>query len=110
MDLGFKNARDPIVYVLNQELRKRNLKDNLQLDAEAGWDGTLVEYPVQLIRDENNKVVKCLYGVGDEQWSEEIIRDDNNIATAVKTTYPDGSVKTVHIHRSGNLVDFLTEA
>lgn len=108
-NLGFKNVREPIIYVLDQELRKKSLKNRIQIDSDTGWDGELVEYPVQIIR-ENNKVVKCIYGVGTEQWSEEIVRDTiNNKVTQVKVTYPDSSIDLVNIHRTGNLVDFVSK-
>ncbi len=109
VNLGFKNARDPIVYVLDQELRKRNLKNKLQMQNCDLWDGSLVEYPVQLIRDSSNKVIKCIYGVGEQQWSEELIRDSSNKVYEILVTYPDSSQHTIHIHRTGKLVDFVSE-
>ena len=109
VNLGFKNARDPIVYVLDQELRKRNLKNKLQMENGNLWDGSLVEYPVQLIRDSNNKVIKCIYGVGEQQWSEEIMRGSDNKVYQILVTHPDSSQRTIHIHRTGKLVDFVSE-
>ncbi|WP_243103901.1 hypothetical protein [Clostridium sp. JN-1] len=108
MSMGFKNFRDPVVYVLNQELRKKNLKNKISMDTSpAEYSGDLVEYPVQLVRDSNTKkVVKCIYGTGTNQWSEELIRDTNGKVYRIKTTYPDGSIKTIQINKDlDNLVD-----
>lgn len=108
-NLGFKNVREPIVYVLDQELRKRSLKNRIQIDGDDGWNGELVEYPVQIIR-ENGKVVKCIYGVGTEQWSQEIIRDPTtNKILQVKETYPDSSTAIIYTHRTGNVIDFVNK-
>lgn len=109
-NLGFKNVREPIVYVLDQELRKKALKNKIQIgDETTHWNGELVEYPVQIIR-ENKKVVKCIYGIGTEQWSEDIIRDPTtNKVTQIKVTYPDSSVELINLHRSNNLVDFANK-
>lgn len=102
--LGFENFRRPVEYVLNQELRKRNLKNKL---IGSNTDNTnLQEYPVELIRNSEKKVTKILYGVGLKQWSEELIRDSNGKVYRIKTTYPDGSTKTIQINKgSDNLVD-----
>ncbi|MFL0197269.1 hypothetical protein ACJDU8_17140 [Clostridium sp. WILCCON 0269] len=105
---GFKNFREPVVYVLNQELRKRDLKNKISIDTGTSeYTGELVEYPVQLIRDSSTKkVTKCVYGIGTDQWSEELIRNSDGQVYQVKTTYPDGSTKTVQINKdSNNLVD-----
>ncbi|ADK16167.1 hypothetical protein [Clostridium ljungdahlii] len=105
---GFKNFREPVVYVLDQELRKRNLKNKISIDTgDQPYSGELVEYPVQLVRDSNTKkVVKCIYGTGTDQWSEELIRDTNGKVYRIKTTYPDGSTKTIQINKGlDNLVD-----
>lgn len=51
-------------------------------------------------------MTKILYGVGLKQWSEELIRDSNGKVYRIKTTYPDGSTKTIQINKgSDNLVD-----
>ncbi|OAA91266.1 hypothetical protein [Clostridium ljungdahlii] len=105
---GFKNFREPVVYVLDQELRKRNLKNKISIDTgDQPYSGQLIEYPIQLIRNvTTKKVVKCLYGTGTDQWSEELIRDTNGKVYRIKTTYPDGSTKTIQINKgSDNLVD-----
>ena len=106
--MGFKNFRDPVVYILNQELRKRNVGNRISIDTgEQPYTDELVEYPVQLIRDSNTKkVVKCIYGTGSEEWSEELIRDSSGKVYRIKTTYPDDSTKTVQINKdSNNLID-----
>lgn len=106
--MGFKNFRDPVVYILNQELRKRNVGNNVSIDTEEQpYTDELVEYPVQLVRDlDTKKVVKCIYGTGEEQWSEELIRNSEGKVYQIKTTYPDGSARTVQINKgSDNLVD-----
>lgn len=107
--MGFKNFREPVVYILNQELRKRDLRNKVSID--TGWDGELVEYPVQLVRDPlTKKVIKCVYGTGSQQWSEELIRDTDGKVFQIKVTLPDASIKTIQINRnSDNLVDNITE-
>lgn len=110
--MGFKNFRDPVVYILNQELRKRNVGNKISVDTgEQPYTGQLVEYPIQLIRDaDTKKVVKCIYGTDSDQWSEELIRDGSGKVYQIKTTYPDGSIETVQINKgSNNLVDTITE-
>ncbi|MEY7998600.1 hypothetical protein AB8U03_00040 [Clostridium sp. Mt-5] len=105
---GFKNFREPVLYVLNQELRKRNLRNKVSIDTgEQPYKGELVEYPVKLMRDPSTKkVIKCVYGTDTDQWSEELIRDSSGKVYRIKTTYPDGSIKTVQINKdSDNLVD-----
>ena len=105
---GFKNVREPIVYVLNQELRKRDLKNRVSIDTgDQPYNGELVEYPVKFIRDSSTKkVIKFIYGTGSEQWSEELIRNTEGKVYRIKTTYPDGSTKTIQINKgSDNLVD-----
>lgn len=107
-NMGFKNFRDPVVYILNQELRKRSLGNKISVDAPPSeYSGELVEYPVQLVKDSTTrKVTKCIYGTGSDQWSEELIRDSLGKVYRIKTTYPDGSTKTIQINKgSDNLVD-----
>jgi sirohydrochlorin ferrochelatase len=107
----FKNFRKPVVYVLEQELRKRSLGNRITVDAgEQQYNGELAEYPVQFLRDSDKKIIKCIYGVADEQWSEELIRDSNGKVYQIKATYPNGSVETIQINKgSDNLVDTITE-
>lgn len=107
-NMGFKNFRDPVVYILNQELRKRSLGNKISVDAPPSeYSGELVEYPIQLVRDSTTKkVIKCIYGTGEEQWSEELIRNAEGKVYQIKTNYPDGSAKTVQINKdSDDLVD-----
>ncbi|AKA70127.1 hypothetical protein [Clostridium scatologenes] len=97
---GFKNFRDPVVYVLNQELRKRNLKNKLSIDnGDTEWNGELETYPIELVRDENNIVIKCLHGVGVAQWSEEFIRNEDGIVAKILMTYPDATTNTIQLIR-----------
>ncbi|NMM62365.1 hypothetical protein HBE96_06615 [Clostridium sp. P21] len=103
----FKNFRDPVVYVLNQELRKRNLRNKVSI--EPGWDGELIQYPVELIRDSNKKVTKIIYATGADQWSQKLIRDGTGKIYQVKTTFPDSSTETIQINRFDNVVNTITE-
>lgn len=104
---GFKNFRDPVVYVLNQELRKRNLRNKVSI--EPGWDGELIQYPIKLIRDSNKKVTKIIYATGEDQWFQELIRDGTGKIYQVKTTFPDSSTETMQVNRVSSLVDNLVE-
>lgn len=95
---GFKNFRKPVVYVLDQELRKRNLKNKISIDT-GEYNGELQTYPIELVRDSNNVVIKCLHGVGANKWSEEFIRNSDGIVTKILTTYPDATTETIQIVR-----------
>lgn len=104
---GFKNFRDPVVYVLNQELRKRNLRNKVSI--EPGWDGELIQYPIKLIRDSSKKVTKIIYATGEDQWFQELIRGATGKIHQIKTTFPDSSTETIQINRFDNVVNTITE-
>lgn len=93
----FQNFRRPVVYILDQELRKRNLKDKIKLDTPEN-STELSLYPIELIRDSNNKISKCLHGISTNQWSEEFIRANGKVVQII-TTYPDGTSNTLQIIR-----------
>lgn len=87
--MGFKNFREPVVYILNQELRKRNFKNKIRTDGEKYE--SLPEYPVDIVRNNvTQKVEKIIYAQGTSmEWSEELFRDFANKVTRIKVTYPD---------------------
>ncbi|MBU3208513.1 hypothetical protein KPL28_02550 [Clostridium algidicarnis] len=95
--------RKPVVYILDQELRKRDLKNKLRLSTgeERGYKGELQEYPLELIRNSDKKVAKILYGIGVKKWEEELIRNAEGKVYRIKTTYPDKSTKTIQINKNG---------
>jgi hypothetical protein len=85
--------RKPVEYILDQELRKRNLKNKISIDDE-GYKGELPEFPCRLERDENKKVIKCIYTEGTElEWSEELIRNVEGKVYRIKVTFPDGTTE-----------------
>jgi hypothetical protein len=92
----FQNFRRPVVYILDQELRKRDLKNKIKL---ATSEDELPMYPVEIVKDNSTgKTVKCIHGTGSNQWSEEFIRVGGKVVQII-TTYPDGSSDTVQITR-----------
>ncbi|WPC42968.1 hypothetical protein [Clostridium sp. JS66] len=97
-NFGYKNFREPVVYVLDQEFRKRNLKNKISID-NTEWNGELETYPIELIRNENNIVVKILHGVGVSQWSEEFIKNSDEQVEKIKYTYPDETSEIIQLIR-----------
>lgn len=97
--LGFKNFRDPVVYVLDQELRKRNFKNSIKTSSKEYR--VLEEYPCKVVRDSKGLVTRCIYGdTLSNQWFEDIIRDGKGKVSMIKITYPGGSSsKTWTINR-----------
>ncbi|PRR77699.1 hypothetical protein CLLI_22630 [Clostridium liquoris] len=96
--MGYKNFREPVVYILNQELRKRNFKNQINTQEDPIYSGELPEYPCRIIRDSNNKAYKFIYANGtDLQWEEELIRDSGGKVCRIKTIYPDGNSKTIQL-------------
>ena len=93
--------RKPVVYILDQELRKRNLKNKIKLESGEDYKGELPEFPVRLIRNADKKVIKCIYAEGTSlEWSEELIRNIEDKVYRIKTTYPDGSFKTIELFKN----------
>lgn len=98
MARAFQNFRRPVVYILEQELRKRDLKNKVKISTNGG-DGSLPMYPMELLRDSaTKKIIKCLHGTGTEHWSEEFIRDNGKVVQII-TTYPDGTSDTLQVIR-----------
>lgn len=82
--------RKPVVYILEQELRRRDLKNKIKLEGGEEYKGELPEFPVRLIRNTDKKVIKCIYAEGTSlEWSEELIRNTENKVYRIKVTFPD---------------------
>ncbi|NOH14880.1 hypothetical protein [Clostridium cochlearium] len=93
--------RKPVVYILDQELRKRDLKNKIKLEGGEEYKGELPEYPVRLVRDETKKVIKCIYAENTElQWSEELIRNTEGKVYRIKTIYPDKTEKIIELFKN----------
>ncbi|KIE46938.1 hypothetical protein U732_1129 [Clostridium argentinense CDC 2741] len=94
--------RKPVVYILDQELRKRDLRNKIRLDGEKEeYKGDLPQYPCRLVRDESKKVIKCIYAENTGlQWEEELIRNIEGKVYRIKTTYPDGNFKTIELFKN----------
>ena len=105
--------RKPVVYIMDQELRRRDLKNKIKLEGgESPYNGELPEYPCRLIRDSNKKVCKIVYGEGTGlEWSEELIRNSQDKVFRIKTIYPDKSEKTIELFKNIDnkveLVDYV---
>lgn len=120
----FNDVREPIEYVVNQYfLKKKMLKDNTKEDeynpnGSNYIDDNLPTVPVFIIRDDEDKASKFIYGNiesllnEDEEsdpiiWQEKLVRDDG-VVTSIITTYPDGeSVENELIREGGKLVKFV---
>lgn len=121
----FNDVREPIEYVVDQYfLKKKMLKDNTKEDeynpnGSNYIDDDLPEVPVYIIRDEDKKAYKFIYGNvesllnEDEEsdpiiWQEELVRDSRGKVTSIITTYPDGeSVENHLIMKNGRLSEFV---
>ena len=79
-------------------------------------DDNLPEYPLLILRNEENKAYKFIYGnvdalLDDEDadpliWQEELIRDNNGTVVSIIRTYPDGEeVENEFIREGGKLVE-----
>ncbi|MBC2580000.1 hypothetical protein [Clostridium sp. DJ247] len=98
--MAYNNFRRPVVYILDQELRKRDLKNKIKINNGSNLENdVLPNYPIELVRDENNIVFKCLHGVGASQWSEEYIKNADGIVVQILNTYPDGTTETIQLIR-----------
>ena len=93
--------RKPVVYILDQELRKRDLKNKMKLEGGEEYKGELPEYPVRLVRNESKKVIKCIYAENTElEWMEELIRNTEGKVYRIKTIYPDKTEKTIELFKN----------
>lgn len=117
----FNDVREPIEYVVNQYFeKKRTLRANFDDDDYNPLDGSymddnLPEYPLLILRNEENKAYKFIYGnvdalLDDEDadpliWQEELIRDNNGTVVSIIRTYPDGEeVENEFIREGSKLV------
>lgn len=104
--------RKPVVYILDQELRKRDLKNKIRLGDDTineEYNGELPEYPVRLVRDETGKVSKVIYAEYTElEWREELIRNAEGKVYRIKTIYPDNTEKTIELFKNNeNKVEII---
>ncbi|OON99139.1 MAG: hypothetical protein ATN35_02190 [Epulopiscium sp. Nele67-Bin004] len=122
------NYREPIEYVVEQYFQRFNFNNSnkissstvstVELAQVVQVDNSLPEYPVTFIRDEENRVIKVIYGDLDTLqeiidgtaegmvtiWQQEFIRNEDNKVVAIITTYPDGLEVTINIERDNNKV------
>lgn len=64
----FQDFRKPVVYILEQELRKRDLKNKVKISGTGTESSNLPMYPMQLIRDSEGK----------KQLNVFMVQQDNN--------------------------------
>lgn len=120
----FNDVREPIEYVVDQYFQKKKvLTDNIREDGYSPSgsnyiDDDLPHIPVSIVRGEDGKAYKFIYGNIDELlnedeeadpiiWQEELVRDDEGKVTSIVTTYPDGEeVTNVLIKDAGKLVKY----
>jgi len=93
--------RKPVEYIIDQELKKRNLRGKINVNSNDNeYKGGLPEYPVKLIRNSDKKVEKVIYAEGTKlQWSEELIRNTEGKIYRVKTIYPDKTEKIIQLFK-----------
>lgn len=121
----FNDVRGPIEYVVDQYfLKKKMLKDNTEEDnynpnGSNYIDDNLPEVPVHIIRNDEEKASRFVYGNleallnEDEEsdpiiWQEELVRDSSGKVISITTTYPDGeSVENKLIRQNGKLIKFV---
>ncbi|WP_129596039.1 hypothetical protein [Anaerophilus nitritogenes] len=115
-----QDFRDPIEYVVNQYFQEKKMI-GLNSDGEdSGYtlngsfyqDDNLPDEPVYIIRDEDKRVKKVVYGnvdilLEDEEadpiiWMEELIRDNHGKVEKIKVVYPDGEELVKEIKRNEN--------
>lgn len=105
--------RKPVVYIIDQELRRKDLKNKIKFEDEKNlYRGKLPEYPCRLIRDSDKRVYKIVYAAGTNlEWSEELIRNSNNKVFRIKTIYPDRAEETIELFKDIDnkvkLIDYL---
>lgn len=126
--MAFQSYIDPIEALVSRYFdKRRTMEDNqpqsggeLLEPAASPLQDTLPESPCRLLRDEEGRVYKCIYGdfesltpEGEQDphlefdgiiWQEEILRDDSGKTTAVEITYPDGSVSRDSLIRENGKV------
>jgi hypothetical protein len=121
-----QDFRDPIEYVVNQYFHEKKM---VGMNSQGGaseytpsgsfyQDDTLPDEPVYIIRDDDSKVKKIVYGnvdilLSDEEadpiiWMEELIRDSTGKVEKIKVIYPDGEelIKELKRNDEGKVVKF----
>lgn len=106
--MAFHDLRESVEYVVDQYFqRKKSIQSNIpqkngqEIATNAPWQGAaLPEYPFKVIRNDNGKAYKFIYGdwqalAQDPQadvviWQEEILYDDKGKFLGIKKVYPDG--------------------
>ena len=117
----FNDVREPIEYVVNQYFeKKRTLRSNLEDEDYTPMDGSYIdddlpEYPLLILRNDENRAYKFIYGnidalLEDEDadpliWQEELIRENGAVVSIIRT-YPDGEeVENSFIRENGKLAE-----
>ena len=118
----FQDVRDPIEYVVNQYFEKKrtlaaNYDDEYYTPLDGSYiDDSLPEYPLTILRDEEGRAYKFIYGnvdalLEDEDadpliWQEELVRDEGGTVISIIRTYPDGEeVENEFIREDGKLAE-----
>lgn len=104
METAFENFRVPVTYILDQELRKRNFKNQINTGSNNYTD--LPEFPCKFIRDSvTNKVNSIIYAKDTKlEWSQEFLRDNNDNVFRIRTNFPDSSYEIIEIFKIDNVV------
>lgn len=118
----YNDVRTPIEYVVDQHFQlQRTLRANMEEDHYTPPGGdyideNLPEYPLLILRDNQDRAYKFIYGnldaLEDDSeesdpiiWQEELIRDGNKVISIIKT-YPDGEeVENFFIRNSEGKLD-----
>ena len=117
--MAFNDFREPIEYVVDQYFRKKSFLNKNTTKGDVGLfvggyeDSSLPEYPLTIVRGEDNRVDKIIYGDTEELrnitenglegsiliWQEEFIRDSKGVVQFIDTTYPDGTKARLELIR-----------
>ncbi len=118
-----EDIREPIEYVVDQYFKKMRTMDtnlNKKLTEDdlvdpvyaTSPDLELPQHPVTLIRGDDGKLIKAIYGDvdlldSDEEgspivWQEELVRGADGKLEKVITTYPDGEEVENILHRTAD--------
>jgi len=117
--MGFLDYKEPIEYVVDNYFKRQRFLamnrrglEGVSLGHGAAPDFVLPDVPAFLIRDDNDRVKKVIYGdvallMADEDsdpaiWQEELVRDSSGKVARLVTTYPDGESVETTLIRDGD--------
>ncbi|MCD3254343.1 hypothetical protein [Clostridium botulinum] len=99
--MAVSTYRQATEHIMKDLVRKKNM--NLTLEDDEIDIDELPDYPLEIIRDGNNKVCKIIHAKDtDLEWSEELIRNSIGKVVQIKTVYPDESYELLTLIKDNN--------